>query len=101
LCPVALKYGRSIAGKPRLVTSFLDNIFFLSSPDALEQFKFNPRPYLLPKMPTSPIKFFVMGHPLAGKSAFAKELAFITKSSVSANFEMRKKMDLHNIVYKK
>jgi hypothetical protein len=79
---VALKYGRSIIGKPELATAFLDSVFFLSSQEAVEQFKFNPRPYLLPKMPTSPVKFFVVGHPLAGKSTFATELAFLTKSSV-------------------
>jgi len=53
----------------------MDKIYFLSSEEAFKQFAINPRPFLLPTMPTSPIKFFVIGHPLAGKTLFSEELA--------------------------
>lgn len=82
LCPVALKSGRSLPGKPELAASFMDKLFFLSTKHAVEQFVNNPRPYLLPKMPTSPIKFMILGHPLSGKTTFANELARITDASV-------------------
>jgi hypothetical protein len=55
----------------------MDKVYFLHSEEAVKQFEFNPRPYLLPTMPSSPIKFFVTGHPLAGKSLFAVELGMI------------------------
>lgn len=82
LCPVALKLGRSVPGQPEMSVSFLDKVFFMSSKHAADQFINNPRPYLLPKMPTSPIKFIVIGHPLAGKTTFAKELAQLTDGCV-------------------
>ncbi|ODN01251.1 Adenylate kinase 9, partial [Orchesella cincta] len=92
LCPVALKLGRSIPGKPELAVSFMDKVFFMSSKRAAEQFINNPRPYLLPKMPTSPVKFIVIGHPLAGKTTFANELARITEGTViDVNREMIKR----------
>jgi hypothetical protein len=76
----------------------------MSTQDALEQFIFNPRPYLLPKMPTSPIKFFILGHPLAGKSSFAKELAFVTNSTVvdmNAEIEKRYGQVKQEYIYRK
>lgn len=83
ICPVALKMGRSLSGKPEFAVSFMDKVFFLSSKQAADQFMLSPRPYLLPKMPSSPIKFVVIGHPLAGKTTFAKQLASMTDSTVS------------------
>lgn len=89
-CPVALKLGRSVVGQPELSVSFMDKVFFMSSKHAADQFINNPRPYLLPKMPTSPIKFFVVGHPLAGKTSFAQELAQLTDGVV---IDMSKEID--------
>ena len=59
-----------------------DKVYFLSTEEAVKKFAFNPRRYLIPDMPTSPIKFFVIGHPLAGKTLFAHELATLSGGRV-------------------
>jgi len=50
-------------------------MYFLNSIEAIELFNANPRTYLMPPMPCSPVRYFVIGHPLAGKTVFAHQLA--------------------------
>ncbi|CDQ90195.1 unnamed protein product [Oncorhynchus mykiss] len=67
-CPVALKEGKIIKGKPEFSVGFMDKIYILSSQEALGRFMLNPRRYLLPPMPRPPCKVSVIGPPCAGKS---------------------------------
>ncbi|KAK7500075.1 hypothetical protein BaRGS_00008622, partial [Batillaria attramentaria] len=75
LCPVALHEGNKVPGKPEFAVSFLDKIYCLSSPDALQKFMKNPRPYLLPPQPRPPCKLSVIGAPLSGKTTLCHLLA--------------------------
>ena len=56
-------------------TSFLDKVYCLSSPEAMEKFLKNPRPYLLPAQPRPPAKISVIGAPYSGKTTFCHLLA--------------------------
>ncbi|CAG7831407.1 unnamed protein product [Allacma fusca] len=95
LCPVALKEGRSFVGRPEFAYGFHDKVYFLSTDDAVARFKFNPRQYLVKSMPTSPIKFFIVGHPLAGKTFFAKELAAVSGGTViDMKLQVKKNLEL-------
>lgn len=57
------------------VSSFLDKMYSMSSPEALVQFTRNPRAYLLPPHPRIPCKVCVVGPPTSGKSTLAKMVA--------------------------
>uniref|UniRef100_A0A4W5PEI0 Adenylate kinase 9 n=1 Tax=Hucho hucho TaxID=62062 RepID=A0A4W5PEI0_9TELE len=74
-CPVALKEGKIIKGKPEFSVGFMDKIYILSSQEALGKFMMNPRRYLLPPMPRPPCKVSVIGPPCAGKSTLCALLA--------------------------
>ncbi|CAB1340054.1 unnamed protein product [Coregonus sp. 'balchen'] len=74
-CPVALKEGKIIKGKPEFTVGFMDKIYILSSQEALGKFMLNPRRYLLPPMPRPPCKVSVIGPPCAGKSTLCTLLA--------------------------
>uniref|UniRef100_A0A673XQZ8 Adenylate kinase 9 n=1 Tax=Salmo trutta TaxID=8032 RepID=A0A673XQZ8_SALTR len=74
-CPVALKEGKIIKGKPEFSVGFMDKIYILSSQEALGKFMLNPRRYLLPPMPRPPCKVSVIGPPCAGKSTLCALLA--------------------------
>uniref|UniRef100_A0A8C7P6I5 Adenylate kinase 9 n=1 Tax=Oncorhynchus mykiss TaxID=8022 RepID=A0A8C7P6I5_ONCMY len=74
-CPVALKEGKIIKGKPEFSVGFMDKIYILSSQEALGRFMLNPRRYLLPPMPRPPCKVSVIGPPCAGKSTLCALLA--------------------------
>ncbi|KAI7799765.1 adenylate kinase 9 [Triplophysa rosa] len=74
-CPVALKEGRVIKGRPEFSISFMDKIYILSSQDALQKFTTNPRLYLLPPMPHLPFRVSVIGPPCSGKSTMSALLA--------------------------
>uniref|UniRef100_W5KSE9 Adenylate kinase 9 n=1 Tax=Astyanax mexicanus TaxID=7994 RepID=W5KSE9_ASTMX len=73
-CPVALKMGKIIKGKPEF-SVFLDKIYVLSSQEALQKFMVNPRRYLLPPMPRPPCRMAVIGPPCSGKSTMCTLLA--------------------------
>uniref|UniRef100_H2ZK25 Uncharacterized protein n=1 Tax=Ciona savignyi TaxID=51511 RepID=H2ZK25_CIOSA len=75
LCPVALKEGNILQGKPDLAVSFLDKMYILSSPEAMTKFLKNPRSYLLPPMPAAPCKIAVLGSPISGKTTTSNEIA--------------------------
>ncbi|KAM6954065.1 adenylate kinase 9 [Aplochiton taeniatus] len=74
-CPVALREGRTIKGKPEFSVGFQDKIYILSSQEALQNFMANPRRYLLPPMPRPPCKVSVIGPPCSGKTTLCALLA--------------------------
>ncbi|XP_063352163.1 adenylate kinase 9 [Pelmatolapia mariae] len=74
-CPVALKEGKVIPGKPEFSVGFQDKLYILSSAEAHHKFVTNPRPYLLPPMPRLPCKVSIIGPSLAGKTTLCKLLA--------------------------
>ncbi|KAI1241028.1 hypothetical protein IHE44_0009486, partial [Lamprotornis superbus] len=50
-------------------------MYVLSSEEALKKFVLNPRPYLLPPMPTCPCKVFVFGPPFSGRTTICNLIA--------------------------
>ncbi|XP_050927825.1 LOW QUALITY PROTEIN: adenylate kinase 9 [Lates calcarifer] len=74
-CPVALREGQVIPGKPELSVGFQDKLYILSSQEAYQKFVTNPRRYLLPPMPRPPCRVSIIGPPQAGKSTLCKLLA--------------------------
>ncbi|XP_071335378.1 adenylate kinase 9 isoform X3 [Trachinotus anak] len=74
-CPVALKEGKIIPGKPEFSIGFQDKLYILSSQEAYQKFVTNPRRYLLPPMPRAPCRVSIIGPPQAGKSTLCKLLA--------------------------
>uniref|UniRef100_UPI003AAF6DC3 adenylate kinase 9 n=1 Tax=Centroberyx gerrardi TaxID=166262 RepID=UPI003AAF6DC3 len=74
-CPVALKEGKVIQGKPELCVGFQDKMYILSSEEAYQKFVLTPQRYLLPPMPKPPCKVSIIGPPQAGKSTLCKLLA--------------------------
>ncbi|XP_068199434.1 adenylate kinase 9 [Antennarius striatus] len=74
-CPVALKEGKVIPGKPELCVGFQDKLYILSSQEALQKFTTNPRRYLLPPMPRPPCRVAIIGPPRVGKSTVCRLLA--------------------------
>ncbi|XP_053192664.1 adenylate kinase 9 [Scomber japonicus] len=74
-CPVALKEGMIIPGRPGLSVGFQDKLYVLSSEEAYQKFVTNPRRYLLSPMPRAPCRVSIIGPPLAGKSTLCKLLA--------------------------
>ncbi|XP_054617797.1 adenylate kinase 9 [Dunckerocampus dactyliophorus] len=81
-CPVALKEGRFIPGKPEYSVGFQDKLYILSSQEAFDKFMTNPRRYLLPPMPSPPCRVCIIGIQKSGRSALAKLLAERHKVSV-------------------
>ena len=75
LCPVALSEGQNMMGNPLYAVSFLDKMYVMSTPEALELFMNNPRHYLLPPQPAPPCKVAVVGPPHSGRSTLAQRLA--------------------------
>nr|XP_057912171.1 adenylate kinase 9 isoform X2 [Doryrhamphus excisus] len=74
-CPVALKEGRFIPGKPEYSVAFQDKLYIISSQEAFDKFMTNPRRYLLPPMPSPPCRVCIIGVPQTGRSALAKLMA--------------------------
>ncbi|XP_039637151.1 adenylate kinase 9 isoform X2 [Perca fluviatilis] len=74
-CPVALREGKVIPGKPELCVGFQDKLYILSSQEACQKFFTNPRWYLLPPMPRLPCRVSIIGPPQAGKTTLCKLLA--------------------------
>ncbi|XP_030626692.1 adenylate kinase 9 [Chanos chanos] len=74
-CPVALRAGKIIRGKPEFAMGFLDKLYVLSSKEALQLFVENPRRYLLPPMPRPPCKVAIIGPACSGKTSLSGLLA--------------------------
>ncbi|XP_056260814.1 adenylate kinase 9 isoform X1 [Seriola aureovittata] len=81
-CPVALKEGKIIPGKPEYSVGFQDKLYILSSQEACQKFVKNPRRYLLPPMPRPPCRVSIIGPPQAGKSTLCKLLSQHYNTSV-------------------
>ncbi|XP_010120315.1 PREDICTED: adenylate kinase 9-like, partial [Chlamydotis macqueenii] len=92
VCPVALKKGDIVMGKPDLAVSFLGKMYILSSPEALKTFMLNPRPYLLPPMPLPPCKVLVFGPPFSGRTTICNLIAHKYKGKV---LDMAKLTQVH------
>ncbi|KAM5282916.1 adenylate kinase 9 isoform 2-T2 [Hipposideros larvatus] len=75
MCPVSLKEGNIHLGLLDFSVSFLGKIYCLSSEETLKKFLLNPRPYLLPPMPTPPFKVFIFGPQSSGKTTLSNLLA--------------------------
>ncbi|XP_069866381.1 adenylate kinase 9 isoform X2 [Dipodomys merriami] len=82
MCPVALKDGIIFSGSSDFAVSFLGKMYCLSSDETLKKFVLNPRPYLLPPMPTPPCKLVVLGPPYSGKTTLANLIAEHYKGKV-------------------
>ncbi|XP_026174949.1 adenylate kinase 9 isoform X2 [Mastacembelus armatus] len=74
-CPVALKEGKVVPGKPGLSVGFQDKLYILSSQEAYQKFVTNPRRYLVPPMPRPPCRVSIIGPPQAGKTTLCRLLA--------------------------
>ncbi|XP_037100184.1 adenylate kinase 9 isoform X2 [Syngnathus acus] len=66
-CPVALKEGRLVPGKPEFSVGFRDKMYILSSQEAYDKFVSNPRRYLLPPMPSPPCRVCIIGTAASGR----------------------------------
>ncbi|KAF3702867.1 Adenylate kinase 9 [Channa argus] len=74
-CPVALKEGNVIPGKPGFCVGFQGKLYILSSHEAYLKFIASPRWYLMPPMPRPPCRVAIIGPPKAGKTTLCKLLA--------------------------
>ncbi|XP_026196504.1 adenylate kinase 9 isoform X2 [Anabas testudineus] len=74
-CPVTLKEGNIIPGKPEFCVGFQGKMYILSSQEAYQKFVTNPRRYLIPPMPRPPCRVSIIGPPQSGKSTLCKLLA--------------------------
>ncbi|XP_053736927.1 adenylate kinase 9 [Synchiropus splendidus] len=75
ICPVALREGKVVQGKPEFPVGFHDKLYILSCQEAYQKFLANPRRYLLPPMPRKPCRIAIIGPPMSGKSTLCKLLA--------------------------
>ncbi|XP_061609994.1 adenylate kinase 9 [Phyllopteryx taeniolatus] len=71
-CPVALKEGCFVPGKPEFSVGFRDKMYILSSQEAYDKFVTNPRRYLLPPMPSPPCRVCIVGTMASGRSELAR-----------------------------
>ncbi|XP_065199230.1 adenylate kinase 9-like [Sycon ciliatum] len=74
-CPVELSRGNLALGRIELAVSFLSRCYCLSSVEAFQEFRRNPRRFLVGDMPRNPVKIAVLGGPKTGKSTLCHELA--------------------------
>ncbi|XP_061587402.1 adenylate kinase 9 [Cololabis saira] len=74
-CPVALKEGKVIPGRPEFSVGFQDKLYILSSQESYQKFVANPRRYLLPPMPRLPCRVSIIGPPQTGKTTLCKLVA--------------------------
>ncbi|OAF69647.1 hypothetical protein A3Q56_02552 [Intoshia linei] len=89
VCPVALAEGVFTNGRSELAYSYLDKMYFLSNHERARKFCENPRRYLVPNMPRKPIKMFICGPQLSGKSSLCYILAhFYECTVINMNMEM-------------
>ncbi|XP_019729370.1 adenylate kinase 9 [Hippocampus comes] len=74
-CPVALKEGLLVPGKPEFSVGFRDKMYILSSQEAYDKFVTNPRRYLLPPMPSPPCRVCIIGTKASGRPDLSKLMA--------------------------
>lgn len=81
-CPVSLKDGKIVSGKPDFAASFLDKIYLMADENRLKEFLKNPRPYLRLPQPRAPCKLSILGTPYSGKTSLSALLAKKYNASV-------------------
>ncbi|RNA14891.1 adenylate kinase 9-like [Brachionus plicatilis] len=81
-CPVSLKDGKIVSGKPDYAASFLDKIYLMADENRLRDFLKNPRPYLRLPQPRAPCKLSILGTPFSGKTSLSALLAKKYNASV-------------------
>lgn len=81
-CPVSLKDGKIVSGKPDYAASFLDKIYLMADENCLREFLKNPRPYLRLPQPRAPCKLSILGTPYSGKTSLSALLAKKYNASV-------------------
>uniref|UniRef100_A0A8C6SZD8 Nucleoside-diphosphate kinase n=1 Tax=Neogobius melanostomus TaxID=47308 RepID=A0A8C6SZD8_9GOBI len=74
-CPVALKEGKFLPGRPDFCVGFQDKMYILSTAEAYGKFTVNPRRYLVPPMPRPPCRVSIIGPSLSGKTTLCNLLA--------------------------
>ncbi len=74
-CPVNLKDGKIVSGKPDFSAAFLDKIYLMADENSLRNFLKNPRPYLRLPQPRAPCKLSVLGPAFTGKTTLSSLLA--------------------------
>ncbi len=74
-CPVGLKQGKTVHGRPEFAAAFLDKLYLMHSEEALKEFMKNPRPFLKPPQPQAPCKLSVLGPSYSGKTTLCQVLA--------------------------
>jgi adenylate/nucleoside-diphosphate kinase len=74
-CPVNLKDGKIVSGKPDYSAAFLDKIYLMADEQSLRTFLKNPRPYLRLPQPRAPCKLSILGTSFTGKTSLSSLLA--------------------------
>ena len=74
-CPVSLKKGRTVVGRPEFAAAFMDKVYLMNSEESLREFLANPRPFILPPQPRAPCKLSVLGSRYTGKTTLCNLLA--------------------------
>jgi adenylate/nucleoside-diphosphate kinase len=74
-CPVSLKNGKIISGKPDYAATFLNKVYLMANESALKDFLKNPRPFISPPQPRAPCKLSIIGPARSGKTTLSKLLA--------------------------
>nr|XP_034178651.1 adenylate kinase 9-like [Osmia lignaria] len=82
LCPVELTRGTTTEGTPKHAVRFMNNVFFLSSPEAADLFIENPRTFLFPFSPRPTCKIAVFGPKYSGKSELSGKLAHMFRGTI-------------------
>ncbi|KAG7244154.1 hypothetical protein INR49_004227 [Caranx melampygus] len=72
-CPVALKEGKIIPGKPEFSVGFQDKVYILSSQEAYQKFVTNPRRYLVLQCPGLLVGFPSLGLLKQGRAPYMED----------------------------
>ncbi|CAF0775596.1 unnamed protein product [Brachionus calyciflorus] len=81
-CPVSLKDGKIVSGKPDYAAAFLDKIYLMADENRLREFLKNPRSYLKLPQPRAPCKISILGTDYTGKTSLAAIMAKKYNASV-------------------
>ena len=74
-CPVSLKNGKTVPGKPDYAAAFLDKMYMMADENSLKEFLKNPRIYLKFPQPRAPCKLSILGSNYSGKTTLSHLLA--------------------------
>ncbi len=74
-CPVSLKNGKTVPGKPDYAAAFLDKMYMMADENSLKEFLKSPRSYLRLPQPRAPCKLSILGSNYSGKTTLSRLLA--------------------------